>query len=427
MASYAEVYIRHRDQMRLDSYTVYLYAALNMPHSNQHSHASTEYDYIIAGAGCAGLSLLIRILQTPNLQYKKILLVDKVPKNKNDRTWCFWESESGLFESIVKHRWNEVNFFSTFFSSTLTLKPYQYKMIEGTDFYQYCFDIIARHHNVTVQYANITAIENESNKAVVIADGIKYTASYVFSSIIQHKAFLYQPLLNPNVKGMLQHFKGWVIETKTALFNPAVATFMDFRVSQQHGTTFMYVMPMSTTKALVEYTLFTPTLLQTSDYDNALKDYIATTIGTTEFTIQHEEFGIIPMTAYRFSTNDKNIIYIGTAGGKVKASSGYAFTSIQRHSQKIVERLQRQQHPAIAETLADKKFFFFDRILLHVLLSKKLNGDTIFGLIFKHNAPETVFRFLDNRSNLLEDLQIMRSVPTSIFLPAAMKEMLGKQ
>jgi lycopene beta-cyclase len=111
----------------------------------------------------------------------------------------------------------------------------------------------------------------------------------------------------------------------------------------------------------------------------------------------------------------------------VKASSGYAFTSIQRHSQKIVERLQRQQHPAIAETLADKKFSLFDRVLLHVLLSKKLNGDTIFGLIFKHNTPETVFRFLDNRSNLLEDLQIMRSVPTGIFLPAALKEMLGKQ
>ena len=70
---------------------------------------------------------------------------------------------------------------------------------------------------------------------------------------------------------LLQHFKGWVIETPNAQFNPSVATLMDFTVSQKEGTTFMYTMPTSTTTALVEYTLFTKNLLQTSEYENALK------------------------------------------------------------------------------------------------------------------------------------------------------------
>ena len=39
-----------------------------------------KYDYIIAGSGCAGLSLLYKILQTPSLQNKSILVIDKDQK-----------------------------------------------------------------------------------------------------------------------------------------------------------------------------------------------------------------------------------------------------------------------------------------------------------------------------------------------------------
>jgi lycopene beta-cyclase len=33
-------------------------------------------------------------------------------------------------------------------------------------------------------------------------------------------------------------------------------------------------------------------------------------------------------------------------------------------------------------------------------------------------------QFLDNETNLLQDFKIMSSVPTNIFLPAAIKELL---
>lgn len=39
-----------------------------------------KYDYIIAGSGCAGLSLLYRILKEPTLQHKSILVIDKDSK-----------------------------------------------------------------------------------------------------------------------------------------------------------------------------------------------------------------------------------------------------------------------------------------------------------------------------------------------------------
>ena len=72
----------------------------------------------------------------------------------------------------------------------------------------------------------------------------------VFNSIYEpHDA-------TPKTIRLLQHFKGWVIETNEPSFDPNKATMMDFRVSQQHGTTFAYVLPFSATSALVEYTLF---------------------------------------------------------------------------------------------------------------------------------------------------------------------------
>ncbi|NDA64318.1 MAG: lycopene cyclase, partial [Chitinophagia bacterium] len=52
---------------------------------------------------------------------------------------------------------------------------------------------------------------------------------------------------------LLQHFKGWMIETSEDCFDPDKATFMDFRVSQQSGTTFVYVLPVTNRRALVEY------------------------------------------------------------------------------------------------------------------------------------------------------------------------------
>jgi len=60
-----------------------------------------KYDYIITGAGCAGLSLAMHMIHSGRFSDKKVLLVDKDPKRANDRTWCFWEKEEGLFQSIV--------------------------------------------------------------------------------------------------------------------------------------------------------------------------------------------------------------------------------------------------------------------------------------------------------------------------------------
>lgn len=378
-----------------------------------------HYDYIITGAGCAGLSLLMRMLKSEQLNNKSILVIDEKQKTENDRTWCFWEKQQGLFEDIVYHSWRDVNFFSDDFSSMLQLQPYAYKMIRGIDFYQYVIDYAKQFYNVEFRYEKVVAIKTETNSATVELKDEAISADYIFNAILFEK-----PSIKKGEYYLLQHFKGWVIETNEMVFDAAVATLMDFTVSQQHGTTFMYVMPTSANTALVEYTLFTESLLQQSVYEEEIKKYIHEKLGIKTYTIQHEEFGVIPMTNHRFETQRGRIVHIGIAGGSAKGSSGYAFQFIQKNTAAIVASLEKNNHPFIKQSLSDKKFHLYDSVFLNVLQQKKLAGDKIFSAIFKHNQPATVLGFLDNETTFWNDLKIMNSVPTNIFLKAAFEELL---
>lgn len=360
----------------------------------------------------------MRLLQEPTLNQKKILVIDKSPKTKNDRTWCFWEQKNGLFEEIVNHRWHKIKFLSNQFSAQLNIAPYTYKMLHGIDFYNYVINYAMQFKNVEFRYEKVDYISTEKLKASAIVANETFTSDYIFNSILFEK-----PEIPKGKFYLLQHFKGWVIKTKQPSFDPSVATFMDFTVSQKHGTTFMYIMPTSSTEALVEYTLFTEKLLQQSDYDGALRNYILNTLKITDHTIEHEEFGIIPMTNINFPKHNGRLVNIGIAGGQAKGSSGYAFQFIQKRTAKIVASLTNYNHPFTATTFTDKIFNLYDSVLLNVLHYKKLNGDKIFADIFEKNKPKTIFKFLDNESNLLDDLQIMNSLPITVFFKAAVEEM----
>ena len=126
-----------------------------------------HYNYIVSGAGCAGLSFLTRLLQTGQFNDKKILLIDRAPKTTNDRTWCFWEKDPGYFEPIVYHSWDQLWFHASDHSALHDIKPYRYKMIRGEDFYKHCFSIILQYPNVTIQYSTVNDIRNAEQGALL--------------------------------------------------------------------------------------------------------------------------------------------------------------------------------------------------------------------------------------------------------------------
>jgi len=401
-----------------------------MSHANATPHSAPIYDYIIAGAGGAGLSLLHYLLASPILSNKQILVIDQSLNKTNDRTWCFWEIGDHEFESLVQHRWDAISIHAGSFSKELATSPFSYKMIQGIDFYNYVMTaakLKPNVHWVEAAISNITeANADQPQKEVLLEwDGGSAKAKLAFTSILPFQmnnlasVTKYDSLDRTANKSpfLWQHFKGRIVSFNQPVFNSQVARLMDFNVPQHGATAFMYLLPINQMQALVEYTLFSDQILEIPMYDLALNDYLAKHYPDCVYTIEHEEIGAIPMTHQSFSNFEAPIYTIGALGMAIKASTGYAFQFIQQQCKSIVAQLE--QGSVINTNVHNTRHRFYDAVLLHVLFHHKMEGAEIFKRIFAKNEAATVFKFLSNTSSLWEDIQIMRSLPTHIFLPAA--------
>lgn len=378
-----------------------------------------QYDYIFLGAGCASLSIIMRMIASQKFNDKKIILIDKEAKTKNDRTWCFWEKAHGFFEEIVYRKWDKLFFYTDDAEIPLHTGKYSYKMIRGIDFYNHCFSAIRYQSNIDVNYGEISFEEiNGESQIKINNECLKQRKNtIVFNSIYQ------QSKKEKEKFYLLQHFKGWVIETSEKFFNAEQATLMDFRVEQYNGTTFVYVLPLSPVKCLVEYTLFSEKLLEEDEYDKALKNYLSEIMQLENYKIEEEEFGIIPMTNETFPAYKNKMYYIGTAGGQTKASTGYTFNFIQKQADKIVNELILNGIPSKKNKIK-KRFHFYDSTLLHILSKNLLEGKMIFSLFFKKNKADKVLKFLDNETSISEEMKLLSTLPKKIFIKAGFSEFL---
>jgi lycopene beta-cyclase len=384
------------------------------------SLGKTQYDYIIAGGGCAGLSLATRIVSNEKLRSRKILLIDKEEKRHNDRTWCFWEKEAGFFEPIVFKTWETLDFLGNDLTRRLDIRPYRYKMIRSTDFYRHCNAVLSRSGQVERLNAAVESFRSTPDGTEVTVGRNEYSGKYLFNSTLNGVDYTRKPYIF-----LRQHFRGWVIEAQNDTFDATVGTLMDFRVSQDRGTAFFYTLPFSSRRALVEYTLFTREVLTSEEYTTSLRNYISEYITKGLYKIDEEENGVIPMTNYPFKVRDGNVINIGTAGGHTKASTGYTFQFIQKAAASIVSSMANQGNVDSAALSPKRRFSRYDSILLRVLEKNESRGAALFSEIFRKGAASSVLRFLDNESSIGEELVIMSRMPKIAFAKAALKEFIG--
>lgn len=367
-----------------------------------------RYDYIISGAGASGLSLAYHLIQA-GLSDKRILLVDRERKTLNDRTWCFWEQGPNPFETVVFRRWEQLAFHGEGFSKVFDIAPYAYKMIRGIDFYGFMDDWLTQRPSIVRLYGEVGQVGDSG----VQVDGTTYQADWIFNSVQlggSPKAPRYQYLL--------QHFKGWVVQVPAPVFDPKVATFMDFRVEQKGQVRFVYVLPFDAHTALVEYTLFSAEPLSQEAYDQGLRDYIRDWLGLSDYQIAHQEFGIIPMTDAPFLQSSGRVVHIGTAGGRTKPSTGYTFLRIQEQCRRIALALAAGEPPPA--TPKGGRFGFYDSVFLNVLTKHRYSGRKVFSDFFRRNPAQMVLKFLDESTAPLEDLQLLFSMNIPAFTAAAL-------
>lgn len=372
-----------------------------------------KYDVIITGAGAAGLSLAYYLSRSPLASSLSVLLLDKDAKKQNDRTWGFWTKESTPYDSLVSWSFEKAEFISTHFQKVLSLAPFSYKVLQGRDFYDFVRRELAKLPNFHFRQEEVKALLPGEEVAEVQTDVGSYRASWVFNS-----CFLNKELQKAAKRSLYlqQHFQGWIIEVPQPAFAVDTVRLFDFRTPQKGEMRFMYLIPHSPTRALVEFTLFSKQLLEPSAYKAALRKYIEGVLQQKEYKIIDEEWGVIPMTTYAFSAPQQGrIIPVGSLAGASKPSTGYTFLRIQQHCRRLVSLLEQEKPPYVGVE-APARFRLYDAALLNIMEKRGEESERIFSDLFRNNPPARILKFLDEDTHLGEELQIMNSVPRGLFV-----------
>ncbi len=351
----------------------------------------------------------------PWFDKQKILIVDKQIKNQNDRTWCFWEKPNGEFDAILSKTWEKAFVGNQSFQQSFAMSPYLYKLIRSSDFYQLVLNTLHAKSNFFFTTDTIIHWETSSNAVEVVGKAERYVGDFLLTS-----SFDTTPVLNQKRYPYLkQHFVGWFVKTKTPVFDDSEVTFMDFTIEQKGNTRFMYVLPTSKNEALFEYTLFSENVLDKKEYEDAILNYLQNS-GVTDYEIVEKEIGNIPMTCFPFhKQNSKRILFIGTAGGWTKASTGFTFNNSNKKATELILFLKTNQN--MTRFHQKSRYWFYDLVLLEVLHQNNALGSQLFGMLFQKNTIQSIFTFLNEEGTFFSDLKVMLSLPKWLFIKATFR------
>lgn len=353
-----------------------------------------EFDYVIIGGGCAGLSLAYELEVNNKLDNKTLAIIEPRVEYKRDKTWSFWKVISHNFDDCVIKSWNNFSINSLSGLHELKTENFPYQSINSDLFYKKINTALSKNKNIKF-FKDISEI-NTNN-------------SFIFNSVQEQTM---------DKSKLWQHFQGLEIEVERDIFDDEIINLMDFNCDQKDNVHFFYTLPFTKNRALVETTWlskFDNECLK--DYDTQIEKYIKETLGIQKYKINFKEKGAIPL-FYPNSTKKMNKINIGSAGCMTRLSTGYTFLNIQEHS-KYIRKNIHNIHECKKYNIG-VKYKFLDKIFLRVLNSHPNKMPNIFMNMF-NGLPKNVIKFLSNKSNLFQDLSVILKMPKWIFIKALFK------
>ena len=351
-----------------------------------------EFDYVIIGGGCAGLSLAYELEIHKKLEDKTLAIIEPRIEYQRDKTWSFWKVISHNFDDCVKKSWKEFSIKLPSHSKVNKCDSLPYQSIDSGLFYKKINDKLEKNNNI---------------KFFKDIKDLSINNAFIFNSV---------PSLNNNKSNLWQHFHGIEIETNEDFFNDNSVVLMDFDCDQRNSVHFFYTLPFTKKKAMIETTWLSKEDMSLKDYETQVKNYI-NYLGIKDYKINFKEEGAIPL-FYPINAKETNKINIGTAGGMTRLSTGYTFLNIQEHSKYI--RMNIENIGKIKRYEVAKKYQFLDKIFLKVLENNPEKMPSIFFNMFS-TSSSTAIKFLSNKSNIVEDISVILKMPKFTFITALFK------
>jgi len=348
-----------------------------------------EFDYVIIGGGCAGLSLAYELETHKKLEDKTLAIIEPRSEYKRDKTWSFWKILNHNFDDCVKKSWNNFSIKTSSNSKDIKCDNFPYQSIDSELFYKKVINLLKKNKNISF-YKNIQEINSDN--------------SFIFNSV---------PSFKIDQNNLWQHFYGVEIETVDNFFDDNIINLMNFDCEQRNCVHFFYTLPFNKNKALIETTWLSKNNDSSlKDYDDQIKLYINNQLGLKNYKVTYSEEGSIPM-FYPKNVREKNKINIGTAGGMTRLSTGYTFLNIQDQSKYIRENIDNIENAKIFEI--GRKYHFLDKVFLGVLKKYPEKMPSIFSNMF-NTSSDTIIKFLSNKSNIMEDISVILKMPKWTFI-----------
>ncbi|MBU3662039.1 MAG: hypothetical protein FGM41_02425 [Bacteroidetes bacterium] len=396
---------------------------MQVNHVNLSVEPKVIYDYIFCGAGASASLLILELHRNNLLQNKKVLLIDQEQKNRKDKTYCFWaqanEPIATHLQALISKSWDT---FALSDAAQLSIAPLAYHHIDSIDLYKEV-QALAKIYQWDTMVGSVTTIATSALGTFAEVNNTQHYGKHLFDS----RTPIHLQTQKNDVL-IYQSFVGWMIETDAEVINPAVFKFMDFNIAQQGFTQFVYVLPFSSTKALVEVTRFGAAQINKAEAEEILLQYIQANFGTHQKLAI--ETGCIPMSNCKIENETlAGVTTIGARNYHIKPSTGYAFKNMYNHAYNIAAQIKNGgalMEPNIADAAMPKgRFAFYDALLLDILKNNPQQGKPIFTALLKKVATPKILRFLDEKTKLSEEITIFYHLPWKPFLQALFKKTLG--
>ncbi len=375
-----------------------------------------DYDLIIIGAGAAGLSLLLALDDAEYIGTVK--LVERSLGSKNDKIWSFWNNDSvpTYLKAIVSQEWQKWEISVDDCNYPMSHPYHRYCSIRSESLMDLAQQRVQAKTHFDIEFdSDVVSVESTNELALVTTKNGQLTARWVVDTR--------PPPLKTHHDGLLQCFYGEEVVTDSDVFNSSTVKLMQQLASSELGIEFIYILPFSTNHALIEFTCFSPTIIERTILQARLKSRMHDIIGSQKYKVEREECAVLPMYGINKNTDNKNkrLIYAGIAGGAMRASTGYSFLACQKWAKQCATELNSKQSLSASPTLTPftpigSVYQKMDRLMLAVLRNDMHIGVTIFMQMFKKVKPERFVRFMTEQATIIDFICVIWAMPKRAFL-----------
>lgn len=370
-----------------------------------------RFDYVIVGGGLQGCLL------THALAKRKpdaaVLLLERGDQLCGNHTWSFHESDippsaRSWFDPLIEHRWPAYSVRFPEFTRRVTIP---YATISSDRLRRATDELADRFERVTVRRG--VTCHTRSDRVVELDGGEIVEAKLVVDCRGQ------APTEATRRGTGYQVFLGREVELQND-WPDREPTMMRVVGDQSRGFEFLYELPLSRRRVLVEYTSFADQPECDEDRADELIRHRLAEVGESALRVVRTERGRLPMPYAAAAVGASDGVSGGYAGGWFHAATGYSMPLAIRFAETVAGAEPDAARAAVA-SLAEQHAFqrrfsrFLNRLLFRLVSPR--HRWKIFRRFYRVLSEERIARFYAHRFNASDAARIVVGKPPSGLRP----------